>query len=112
MGRERRAEDAKVRVILELAEYVQHMGGIFADVLVADIAEAGTYAAWLGLDGLFIVHEAGVDIITAQLRGQVAEERTHIAAAIFHHLHGERCAEAGQRRRFRSSLFCRVRWWR
>ena len=104
MRGERRAEDAEVGVVFELAQHIEHMGGVFADILVADIAEAGTHAAGLGLDGLFVVHEAGV-VIPAQLRGQIAEERTDIAAAVFHHRDGDAVQRQGGKGFFDLGLF-------
>ena len=86
MGGERRAEKTQAGVPLELAEDVEHMVGVLADVFVADIAEAAAHAARLGLHGLFVVHEAGI-VIPGQAGGQVAEEGRHVPAAVFHHQH-------------------------
>ena len=87
VGRVRRAKDTEVRVLLKLAQNIQHMRRIFADILIADIAEPCTHAAGLCLDGFFIMHKAGV-VIFPQLRGQITEEGRHIAALILHHGHG------------------------
>ena len=86
--RVRRAENTEVRVLLKLAQHIQHMSSVFADILIADIAKARADTAGAGLDGFFVMHEAGV-VIVPQLRGQVTEEGTDVAALVLHHGHGD-----------------------
>lgn len=84
MGRERRAEQPQPLVALKLTEDIEDMVGVFADILVADIAKACPNAAGFGLYGLFVVHEAGV-VVPFELRGQVAEKGRDVPPAVFHH---------------------------
>ena len=106
MRGERRAEQAQIRVFFKFCQHIQHIVCVFADILVTDIAKAGANASGFGLDGLFIVHKAGV-IILPDLRGKVTQERCHIAAAVFDHLYGNGIQRQGAECFFDLLLFLR-----
>ena len=104
MCRERRAEDSQIRILFKLSKDVQHMGGVFADVLIADISKTCPYAAGLCLNCLFVMHKAGI-IIVFKIRSEVTKKRRNVPAAVLNHQNGNAVDRKRSKRFFNLGLF-------